>query len=89
MSKPGRKEILDQSLNTWNNVISTGGEFNDGGFTFKTEVNLVNKDSNSLHQLSKYFNQLFLIHEKTKTETGNITHRLDSLLVPPPVDTVR
>ena len=89
MSKPGRKEILDQSLNTWNNVISTGGEFNDGGFTFKTEVNLVNKDSNSLQQLSKYFNQLFLIHEKTKTETGNITHRLDSLLVPPPVDTVR
>ena len=89
MSKPGRKEILDQSLNTWNNVIATGGEFNDGGFTFKTEVNLVNKDRNSLQQLSDYFNQLFLIHEKTKAETPDITHRLDSLLVPPPVDTVK
>lgn len=89
MSKPGRKEMLDQSLNTWNNIISTGGEFDNGGFTFKTEVNLVNKDSNSLQQLSKYFNQLFLIHEKTKAEKPDIAHRLDSLLVPPPVDTVR
>jgi hypothetical protein len=89
MSKPGRKEMLDQSLNTWNNVISTGGEFNNGGFTFKTEVNLVNKDRNSLQQLSDYFNQMFLIHEKTKAQTPDITHRLDSLLVPPPVDTVK
>lgn len=89
ITKPGRKEMLDQSLNIWNNIISTGGEFNNGGFTFKTEVNLMNKDSNSLQQLSNYFNQMFLIHEKTKTETPDLTHRLDSLLVPPPVDTVK
>ncbi len=89
MSKPGRKEMLDQSLNVWNNIISTGGEFNNGGFTFKTTVNLVNKDSNSLQQLSNYFNQMFLIEEKTKTEAPDMTHRLDSLLVPPPVDTVK
>jgi hypothetical protein len=89
MSKPGRKEMLDQSLNIWNNIIATGGEFNNGGFTFKTEINFVNKDSNSLQQLSKYLNQIFLIHEKTKTEMPDVTHRLDSLLVPPPVDTVK
>jgi len=89
MSKPGRKEMLDKSLNTWENIISTGGEFNNGGFTFNTEVNLVNKDSNSLQQLSNYFNQLFVIHEKEKAETPNTTQRLDSLLVPPPVDTVK
>ncbi len=89
MSKPGRKEMLDKSLNIWNNVIATGGEFNNGGFTFKTEVNLVNKDRNSLQQLSDYFNQIFLIHEKTKAEAPDIAHRLDSLLVPPPVDTVK
>ncbi len=89
ITKPGRKEMLDQSLNIWNNVIATGGEFNNGGFTFKTEINLMNKDSNSLQQLSKYLNQMFMIHEKTKAETPDMTHRLDSLLVPPPVDTVK
>ena len=89
ITKPGRKEMLDQSLNIWNNIISTGGEFNNGGFTFKTEVHLVNKDSNSLQQLSSYMNQLFLINEKTKAETPNLNRRLDSLLVPPPVDTVK
>ena len=89
MSKPGRKEMLDQSLNTWNNIISTGGEFNKGGFIFNTEVNLVNKDRNSLQQLSNYLNQLFLIHEKEKTETSNSTALPDSLLVPPPADTIK
>ncbi|MDE3181811.1 MAG: DUF4836 family protein [Bacteroidota bacterium] len=89
MSKPGRKEMLDKSLDTWNNIISTGGEFNKGGFIFNTEVNLVNKDRNSLQQLSNYLNQLFLIHEKEKTETSNSTALPDSLLVPPPADTIK
>jgi hypothetical protein len=88
-TKPGRKEMLDESLKIWNNIISTGGEFNNGGFTFNTEVNLENKDSNSLQQLKNYFNSLFLIHEKTKAEVPDVRKRLDSMLVPPPVDTVR
>src|SRR5690242_1146159 len=88
-TKPGRKEMLDESLKIWNNIISTGGDFNNGGFTFNTEVNLENKDSNSLQQLKNYFNALFLIHEKTKTEVPDVKKRLDSMLVPPPVDTVR
>ncbi len=64
--------MLDKSLNIWNNIISTGGEFNNGGFIFKTEINLVNKDSNSLQQLSNYFNQMFLIHEKDKNRNIQI-----------------
>lgn len=89
ITKPGRKEMLDESLKFWNNVISSGGEFDNGGFNFKTEVNLLNKDSNSLQQLNTYLNHLFIIHEKTNAETPDLTHRLDSLLVPPPVDTVK
>lgn len=81
--------MIDQSLNFWNNIISTGGEFNDGGFTFHTNVNLMNKDSNSLPQLSNYLNKLYVIHEKEKADNLNMDQRLDSLLVPPPVDTVK
>ncbi|MEO8822584.1 MAG: DUF4836 family protein [Ginsengibacter sp.] len=87
--KPNRKEMIDQSLNFWNNIISTGGEFNEGGFTFHTDVNLMNKDTNSLKQLSNYLSQLYVIHEKEKSDNLNRNERLDSLLVPPPVDTVK
>lgn len=87
--KPNRKEMIDQSLNFWNNIISTGGEFNDDGFNFHTNVNLMNKDSNSLKQLSNYLNQLYIIHEKEKADNVNMDQRLDSLLIPPPLDTVK
>ncbi len=89
IKKAGRKEMLDQSLNFWNNIIATGGEFNDGGFTFHTDINLMNKDTNSLQQLSNYLNQLYIIHESEKADTSNMARRLDSLLVPPPADTVK
>jgi hypothetical protein len=87
--KPNRKEMIDQSLNFWNNIISTGGDFNDGGFTFQTDINLMNKDTNSLRQLSTYLNQLYTIHESEKADESTMNQRLDSLLVPPPVDTVK
>ena len=87
--KPNRKEMIDQSLNFWNNIISTGGEFNDGGFTFHTGINLVNKDANSLQQLNTYLNTLYAIHQKEKADNSNIEQRLDSFLLPPPIDTVK
>lgn len=88
IKKPGRRKMIDQGLNFWNNIISTGGEFNSGGFTFQTNINLMNKDTNSLKQLTNYLNQLYDIHEAEKSDTLN-THQLDSLLVAPPIDTVK
>jgi len=87
--KPHRKELIEQSLNLWNNIISTGGEFNDGGFSFHTNINFINKDSNSLKQLSHYIDQLYLIHQQEKAEHTNNMSQLDSLLAAPPVDTVK
>lgn len=87
--RPNRKAMIDQSLNFWNNIISTGGEFKDGGFTFQTDINLINKDTNSLKQLSNYLDQLYTIHESEKADTSVNNLRLDSLLVAPPVDTVK
>jgi hypothetical protein len=81
-----RKAMLDQSLKTWDNIISSGGEFKDNGFIFHTEINLINKDTNSLKQLNNYFNQMYNLEEARKEQS---TQRLDSLLVPPPHDTVK
>jgi hypothetical protein len=85
-SDSDHKAMLDQSLNTWNNIISYGGDFNDNAFKFHSEINLINKDSNSLKQLNHYLDQLSLYHESKKDKS---TKRLDSLLVPPPIDTVK
>ena len=85
-AKPERMEMLNKSLQMWNNIISTGGDFKEDGFGFHSEINLVNKDTNSLRQLNNYFNDMYRINEAKKEKS---TAKLDSLLVPPPIDTVK
>ena len=80
------RAMLNQSLNIWNNIISDGGDFKDNSFKFHTEINLINKDTNSLKQLNNYFNEMYKLNQAGKDEN---TARLDSLLVPPPTDTVK
>jgi hypothetical protein len=84
--KANEKAMLDLSLNTWENILADGGDFKNGGFQFHTEINLVNKDTNSLKQLNNYFNEM---HKLSEAEKNDNTTRLDSLLVPPPTDTVK
>lgn len=81
-----KKSILEQSIKMWENIISSGGEFKNNAFTFHTEINLINKDTNSLKQLNQYFDELYTLREAKRSER---TRRLDSLLVPPPIDTVK
>jgi hypothetical protein len=80
------KAMLDQSLNMWNNITAYGGDFKNNSFTFQTEINLVNKDTNSLKQLSNYINEMYKMQEAKKDQNNQ---RLDSLLVPPPIDTIK
>lgn len=84
--RANEKAMLDLSLNTWENILADGGDFKNGGFQFHTEINLVNKDTNSLKQLNNYFNEM---HKLSEAEKNDNTTRLDSLLVPPPTDTVK
>jgi hypothetical protein len=88
-TKPGNgndKAMLDQSIKTWDNIIADGGDFKDNAFKFHTEINLINKDTNSLKQLNNYFNEMYKLSEAEKDQN---TSRLDSLLTPPPIDTVK
>ena len=80
------KAMLDLSMKTWDNILSEGGDFKEGGFQFHTEINLVNKDTNSLKQLNNYFNEMYQLRESEKNQNSS---KLDSLLVPPPIDTVK
>ncbi|MEO9004341.1 MAG: DUF4836 family protein [Ginsengibacter sp.] len=80
------KDFLDKSLNTWKNIIASGGEFKDNGFRFHTEINFVDLQTNALKQLNNYMDEIYKISEARKQQSNK---KLDSLLTPPPSDTVR
>ena len=87
-NKPDAKAMMDQSLKIWNNLYMYGGDYNDGAFTAHTEINLVDQNTNSLKQLNAYFDGMFQLHEAKKARNSN-GRNLDSLLTPPPIDTVK
>jgi hypothetical protein len=50
------KTVMDASLKFWDNVYSISGEMKDGAYSGSTEINMLDKKTNSLTQLSRYFN---------------------------------
>jgi hypothetical protein len=86
------KIVLSESQKIWNKIYSAGGEFKDGGMVSKTEVTLMDKATNSLKQLNKYFDAIAPVmiakHERLKAELKN---NFDTTMVvaPPVMDTAR
>jgi len=63
----GNQVIMDESLKTWQNIYSMGGEYKDDGFAMNTEINFVDKTTNSLKQLNSYFDKISKVMiEKSK-----------------------
>jgi hypothetical protein len=48
------KAAMDLSLNMWQDIIMTSGGEKSGAYTGEAEINLVDKNTNSLKQLNKY-----------------------------------
>jgi hypothetical protein len=46
--------IADQSLKVWQDIVFHGGEYKDGGTDSYIEINMVDKNTNSLKQLNSY-----------------------------------
>jgi Domain of unknown function (DUF4836) len=59
------------SLQMWQDVVITGGEYNNGALSGEVELNLVNKNTNSLKQLSAYFDQLSKIIKEKRNQHKN------------------
>ncbi|RYG03590.1 MAG: DUF4836 family protein [Chitinophagaceae bacterium] len=62
-SDSSAKAVSDASLKMWQDIVVTGGKVKDGGMSYEAEINLVDKSTNSLKQLNKYFDVLSL-HKK-------------------------
>ncbi|HEX6180045.1 MAG TPA: DUF4836 family protein [Chitinophagaceae bacterium] len=52
------QRFVDESLKMWQDVVITGGEFNDGGVEQHMEVNLVDKNTNALKQINQYADRM-------------------------------
>lgn len=79
------KMMVDESLKIWQNVYSMGGEYKDDAFVMNSEINLVDKNINSLKQLNSYFDKISkgIIEKKKKYEEQ--WSPVDSTAVYPPV----
>lgn len=70
------KAAYDASLKMWDNLLATGGDFSNGAITQHLEVNLVDKNTNSLKQLNTYLGTMGNI-EKKKKEANPSTFKWD------------
>lgn len=84
MSKDsGAKAIMDESVKMWQNAYALGGDYKDDAFVMNVEVNLVDKNTNSLKQLNGYFDKIAKeVAEKNK-QARDRQRDEDSIPMPP------
>ncbi|MEP6597462.1 MAG: DUF4836 family protein [Ginsengibacter sp.] len=66
------KVYYDRNISMWNNLYVTGGEYKDGGLISNGELNLMDKNTNSLKQLNQYVDDIskVAIEEKKRDKEG-------------------
>ena len=88
MNDSDHKQIMDASLNLWNNIYVTTGDFKDNALTGHTEINFIDQSTNSLKQLNHYFDAIAKVVKEKKDKEKSEINTTDSTMVPPPIDTV-
>lgn len=88
MNNGDDKQIIDASLNLWNNIYVTTGDFRNNALTGHTEINLIDQNTNSLKQLNHYFDTIAKVEKEKMDKEKSETKTTDSLIIPPPIDTV-
>jgi hypothetical protein len=63
-------EMTQLALNTWENITATGGDFNGKYAESEFEVNLVDKNTNSLKQVSQFMDKVSAYNKRRIQEEG-------------------
>ena len=78
------KSAMTISHNMWQDIIATGGEYKDKALQFEMEVNLVDKNTNSLKQLNQYINNMYKINQEKKNKYKDmVIEDADTTQAPP------
>lgn len=64
--------VYNASLGFWDNAYIKGGDYTDGGIEQTVEINLLDKNTNSLKQFNSYFGKLAQIMEAKRKTYGMI-----------------
>jgi hypothetical protein len=82
------KAVYDASLKMWDNIYIKGGKFEDGGITQNWEINLMDKNTNSLKQLNQYMGLVGKLkmeeHKKMQLNDTMMEEFRDNAIPPPP-----
>lgn len=81
------KQAINASLKTWKNMTIKGGDFKDGAIASSIEVNMMDSKINSLKQLAQFGEEMYKIDKERRSRIPE-PKNIDSLLAPPPMDTV-
>lgn len=66
------KAMADVSLKMWQDIVASGGEYKDKAIQFSFEVNMVDKNTNSLKQLNQYFDKLASIRQTERKKYDEV-----------------
>jgi hypothetical protein len=80
------KATYDATIKMWDNMILNGGNFKDGGLTQHWEINLLDKNTNSLKQLNAYLGKVGMLQKK-KTDMQNTAWKDEDVMFDTPTTT--
>jgi hypothetical protein len=84
--------FMAESANMWQDVVATGGEYKNGSMTSEFAVNLVDKKTNSLKQISRYAEKMNAIKRQNMAKMMTDMNHMDDgdngkvMTAPPAVD---
>lgn len=87
-SGPEKDTLVRENLKMWKNIMVRGGEVRNGAIEMKTEINLMDENTNSLKQLNSFLLTMSQMQKRMRS-TSVTGKNIDSLLTPPVADTVR
>lgn len=79
------KIIYDASLKFWDKAYMKGGKFEDGGMTQSMEINLVDKNTNSLLQLNQYIGLVAKVAKQRKMQEDKRDILAEGEIIYPPL----
>jgi Domain of unknown function (DUF4836) len=80
------KVFYDASVKMWDNVYMKGGDYDDGGMNSNIEIDLMDKNTNSLKQLNQYLGLVSKIKmENDKKQEKGFTKSNDEWTIYPPL----
>jgi hypothetical protein len=83
------KVFYDASLKMWDNVYMKGGDYEDGGMVQNIQIDLMDKNTNSLKQLNQYLgllSKIKMVDDKKRKE--DLTKSTDDRTIYPPLSSL-